>query len=227
MTIVIHLKPKTRIILDSEGPFLNGDNISGQVVIDVKKEYNVRAIKVYFCGGVNTEEQSHNAEGHTDRDKRDYVKLKLVLMEPMDNKLLPGKYNFPFSFVIPMHLPPTYQGKYGKISYDVRARVEKVKWVDTYEITPVSVSPIVDSNRYTSLMEPVTSNCHGRVGWLLFGDLSFNATISKSFIVKGDVLSINVEVEKDKHVGVSSWSYEVRNLIFHKFFLYCRILVFL
>lgn len=60
-----------------------------------------------------------------------------------DDELPPGKYVYPFSFLLPDNLPSTYDSEYGYIRYKIEAVVNR-PWKFDYEcdIFIIVVSPI-------------------------------------------------------------------------------------
>ncbi|EFO91374.1 hypothetical protein CRE_11670 [Caenorhabditis remanei] len=56
-----------------------------------------------------------------------YLEHKLLLWSSGDgsNELAPGKYEWPFSYLLPNDIPPSFEGKYGYVRYSVTAEVDR------------------------------------------------------------------------------------------------------
>ena len=57
-----------------------------------------------------------------------------------------GNHEYPFSFQLPEHLPPSFDGKYGKIRYVIKAFVYGPGDSDYSAKLPIVVKTVVDLN---------------------------------------------------------------------------------
>jgi Arrestin (or S-antigen), N-terminal domain len=60
--------------------------------------------------------------------------------------LMPGKYEYLFTFRLPNELPSSFEGEHGWVRYTLKATVVR-PWRSNYEIkVPITVNTIVDLN---------------------------------------------------------------------------------
>jgi Arrestin (or S-antigen), N-terminal domain len=62
--------------------------------------------------------------------------------------LMPGKYEYPFTFRLPKKIPSSFEGEHGWVRYTLKATViENNRWKPNYYIeVPITVNTIVDLN---------------------------------------------------------------------------------
>jgi len=68
-------------------------------------------------------------------------------------KLEPGSFFFPFEYALPINLPPSYNGGYGRNYYEVSAYVDIPMKVDIKVYHPITIAIQYDSQ----LMGPMIS----------------------------------------------------------------------
>jgi Arrestin (or S-antigen), N-terminal domain len=60
--------------------------------------------------------------------------------------LMPGNYEYPFTFRLPKKIPSSFEGEHGWVRYTLTATVVR-PWRSNYEIkVPITVNTIVDLN---------------------------------------------------------------------------------
>jgi len=118
--------------------YFPGEIIKGIVIFNVYKHKNIRGIRIRFDGYSKNEWSEQHTEGFGDNRRvvTYHYMTKITYFNPIatlygnergSNKKFQievGQYAFPFQFVIPMGIPPTYNGQYGKNYYEVRAYVD-------------------------------------------------------------------------------------------------------
>ena len=111
----------------------------------------------------------------------DYIKIEKILWDSNGtSKLIPGNYEYPFSFMIPPTAPANLTEKFGSIQYYIKATViVPAPWGSNKEaICEISVTPVVDLNLDPRLGIPVDSAIQ-KTG--LLSSKAINLTVSEDF----------------------------------------------
>lgn len=142
--------------------FAGYNQINGVVVLDLVEPKKTRGVFVHLIGTARTHwtetETYTNDKGEsktrtvTYSDSAEIVHLRTAVWLPpsgLESDLLPpGTYSLPFSFTTPPNqvLPPNFDSTDGKITYTLKANIDRPwKW-DHRTFLPITLLPVVDCN---------------------------------------------------------------------------------
>ena len=192
-----------RIILNQppQQVFFPGSEVSGALlfVLHEAKSYNCIEIALHGDAHVHwTETQGtgddSREESYTAREK--YVKLEALLWSKQqvpDGKLQPGEYNYPFQFILPAHLPPSFKGSVGSIKYYVEGKIRTgVFKFDRKTQVEIPVVEIVDIN-FPQLQVPLRQQVEKKV--LFSGQVAMIVDLLRTGYCVGDSIPLTVTVD--------------------------------
>uniref|UniRef100_A0A3B4WRA4 Arrestin C-terminal-like domain-containing protein n=1 Tax=Seriola lalandi dorsalis TaxID=1841481 RepID=A0A3B4WRA4_SERLL len=122
--------------VNERGTFSPGDIITGRVIAVTNKETKVQCFLVRAKG--KAEVTWHEQEGLTTvvhSDKKKYFYFEHIILQDKNKGdgseiIGPGRNVYPFTFKIPnMFMPSSYEGKWGKITYSLRAQLTQSIWL--------------------------------------------------------------------------------------------------
>ncbi|XP_068594941.1 arrestin domain-containing protein 3-like [Brachionichthys hirsutus] len=118
------------------GSFSPGDVLSGRVTVVTTKETKVQSFLVRAKGKAEVtwcEQEGQSAVVHSDKKK--YFYFEHVILQDKNKGdgseiISSGRNVYPFTFVIPnTDMPSSYEGKWGKIAYSLRAHLTQSIWL--------------------------------------------------------------------------------------------------
>ncbi|KAM6930911.1 arrestin domain-containing protein 3-like [Xenentodon cancila] len=122
--------------LNELGTYSPGDVLSGKVTVVTSKEMKVQCFVVKAKGKAKVtwyEQEGQTTVVHC--NKRKYFYFEHVILQDKNKGdgseiMGPGRNVYPFSFVIPnISMPSSYKGKWGEITYSLRARLTQSIWL--------------------------------------------------------------------------------------------------
>ncbi|XP_042278134.1 arrestin domain-containing protein 3-like [Thunnus maccoyii] len=122
--------------LNEQGTFTSGDILSGRVIVVTSKETKVQRFSVKAKGKAEvtwTDQNGQTTVVH--RDKKKYFYFEHIILQDKNKGdgseiIGPGRNVYPFTFVIPnVDMPSCYEGKWGKITYSLRAQLTQSIWL--------------------------------------------------------------------------------------------------
>ncbi|EFO91607.1 hypothetical protein CRE_11671 [Caenorhabditis remanei] len=216
--------PETELHVEFDQPqevFFPGQAISGRVVLLTEDKYKARAVNIQFEGIAHTNWDDHESVRRVDADGKthyvqqrvhysanvNYLEHKSVLWACRDgsNELAPGKYVWPFSYNLPIDIPPSFEGKYGYVRYSVTAEVDRPWRFDKAKKLCITVSPLLDLNIIPHAMTPLQDQASENLGCCCFkkGYLEIRVDIPKTGFVPGETVPINLEILNHSSVPVT------------------------
>ncbi|CCD62936.1 Arrestin C-terminal-like domain-containing protein [Caenorhabditis elegans] len=208
--------PKTellQVIFDQpDEVFLPGQPISGRVVLTTKKKLSARAVNIKIVGLAHTSwknyENSCKLSFHRIVSYRphgvyysanvkylDYTQLLWTCGEG-PKELNAGEYAWPFSYTLPLNIPPSFEGKYGYLRYTVKVEVDRPWRVDKAKKMCITVSPLLDLNVIPHSLTPINTQASENLGCCCFknGFLEMNVNIPKTGFVPGETVPLNIHL---------------------------------
>ncbi|XP_066567949.1 arrestin domain-containing protein 3 [Amia ocellicauda] len=186
--------------LNESNTFSRGDVISGRVTFDVSKEIKVEYLTVSAKGKASvhwTESHGEDSESYNAEEK--YFKLEntLIQQNSEQNNLQPGTHVYSFTFQIPMiELPPSFEGMYGKVVYQLEAKLRRPWHLSKRSvkeftvINPVNIqSPELLAPQMASKNKTVCCLCCAS------GPISLSARIERRAYTPGESIRIFAEIE--------------------------------
>uniref|UniRef100_A0A1I7TDN9 Arrestin_C domain-containing protein n=1 Tax=Caenorhabditis tropicalis TaxID=1561998 RepID=A0A1I7TDN9_9PELO len=216
--------PDTELLVEFDQPqevFFPGQPISGRVILITEEKYKARAVNIKFEGTAHTHWDDFesvrrvDAEGKTHYDRQrinysanvNYLNATSLLWACRDgsNELAAGKYVWPFSYVLPTSIPPSFEGKYGYIRYSVTAEVDRPWRFDKAKKRCITVSPLIDLNILPHAMTALNDQASENLGCCCFkkGYLEMKVDIPKTGFVPGETVPINLHILNHSSVPVT------------------------
>ncbi|XP_072289548.1 arrestin domain-containing protein 3-like [Eucyclogobius newberryi] len=122
--------------LNNEGTYSPGDTLTGRVVVVTTKETKVQCFYVQAKGKAKVSWcEGNGANTVVHQDKRKYFYFEHIILQDKNKGdgseiIGAGRNVFPFTFNIPnTDMPSSYQGKWGRITYSLRAQLTQSIWV--------------------------------------------------------------------------------------------------
>nr|XP_023014664.1 arrestin domain-containing protein 3-like isoform X3 [Leptinotarsa decemlineata]XP_023014665.1 arrestin domain-containing protein 3-like isoform X3 [Leptinotarsa decemlineata] len=193
------------ILQDFGGTCDPGSSISGYVVCTFQSNKNIRGLKVKVRGKEYTawnesESYTENGESKT-RDvsysgHNTFLRIDIVLLG--ESTMVPGRYEYPFTFTLPTNLPSNYEGIYGHVKYSIKATVDLPFAMDYEEIRYFNVNARIDFNQIRSELplapisyqdEKIICCC-----CCASGPITLDVHLQKEAFVLGEVARIRIVV---------------------------------
>ncbi|KAG0724717.1 Arrestin domain-containing protein 3 [Chionoecetes opilio] len=145
---------KLEVVLDPEQPsYTNGQEVTGWVKVTADA---VTACKAVLARARGVAEVGWAEDGEdTVSDSETFFDNTVTVWAGASygENFMPGEFSLPFSFRLPDHLPPTYEGQHGHIRYSVEAQNE-VQWgAVSNALARFKVTPIHDLNADPKIAE--------------------------------------------------------------------------
>jgi hypothetical protein len=183
----------------SRDTFATGRRLSGVVVLHLSKPVNMRSLTVSVNGterptGVSLARAIHRSDAFFDREillsgalqprlasDRASLLWNAILGRYTGRTLSAGEYAYPFSIPLPASLPPSYDGRAGKIDYRVTARLQPAVGRATKVSTtvPVVFVPRLHRGRPVALSYPTAD------GTVHSTEINMNIELPERMVVMG------------------------------------------
>ena len=200
----------------SRDTFATGRRCSGVVVLHLSKPVNIRSLGVSVSGterpaGVSLARALRRSDAFFDREMllsgalqprlaSDRMSLlwNAVLGRYTGRRLSAGDHTYPFSIPLPASLPPSYNGRAGKIEYRVTARLQlavgRVTKVST--IVPVVFVPRLHRGRPVALSYPTAD------GTVHSTEINMNIELPERMVVMGETVEGSFAISNPHGVAV-------------------------
>ncbi|TDH12705.1 hypothetical protein EPR50_G00049600 [Perca flavescens] len=192
--------------VNERGTFSPGDILSGRVTVVTSKETKVQCFLVKAKGKakVTWHQQEGQATGmHS--DKKIYFHFEHIILQDKNKGdgseiIRPGRNVYPFTFVIPnIDMPSSYQGKWGKITYSLRAQLTQSIWLVHKTKTEF---PFLTKFPFASKSEMIIIGLKEqqyatRISFYGSAKVTINVSSEKMGVKQGDAIGVSVEVLND------------------------------
>ncbi|CAB05786.2 Arrestin C-terminal-like domain-containing protein [Caenorhabditis elegans] len=217
--------PETELHVIFDQPnevFFPGQPISGRVVLSTTEEkYKARAVNIKILGLAHTSWTDYDSVRRVDNDGNvrydsesvhyssnvHYLDQALLLWACKDgsNELSAGDYVWPFSYTLPLNVPPSFEGKYGYLRYSVTAEVDRPWRLDKAKRRCITVSPLIDLNAIPLALTPIDDEESENLGCCFFrkGYLELRVNIPKTGFVPGETVPMNIHILNHSSVPVT------------------------
>ncbi|CDQ65865.1 unnamed protein product [Oncorhynchus mykiss] len=184
--------------INEHGTFSAGDTITGRVTLEASKETSLQSLFIKAKGKAEvkwTENEGQNPVAYSGKKK--YFSLQILLQEGKGDGseiISPGRHVYPFTFQIPAkEMPSSYMGKWGKITYYLKAKLIRTLWLidrAKTEFTYLSKTNMI----IPGLREPQ----HGsKILFFASGDISLDIHIETMGYLSGEAIKILVEIHNN------------------------------
>ncbi|XP_071338818.1 arrestin domain-containing protein 3-like [Trachinotus anak] len=194
--------------VNERGTFSPGDIISGRVIVVTSKETKVQCFLVRAKG--KAEVTWYEQEGQTTvfhSNKKKYFYFEHIILQDKNKGdgseiISHGRNVYPFTFKIPnIDMPSSYEGKWGKITYSLRAQLTQSIWL--VHKTKIEFPFLTKSEfPFASKSEMIIiglkeQQCATRISFYGSGKVTMNVTSEKMGVKQGEAIGVSVEVLND------------------------------
>lgn len=204
-------------LLLSHAAFVTGRRLSGVVVFRLSRPTSIRALTVTISG---RETPIGASLARTLRRTSSFFAREVLLsgMEPprltservsqlwnaflgrdRGRMLSPGEHTYPFSMPLPASLPPSYEGKAGRIGYTVTARVQFPlgRGLRVAADVPVVSVPRAQRGRPIAISYPTEG------GTVHAGEVSVNLELPRRSVELGGLISGRVTINNPRRAEIA------------------------
>ncbi|XP_055080195.1 arrestin domain-containing protein 3-like [Periophthalmus magnuspinnatus] len=211
--------------LNEQGTYSAGDSLTGQVVVVTSKETRVQCFYVRAKGKAKvtwSEGSGPNTVVH--QDKRKYFYFEHIILQDKNKGdgseiIGAGRNVFPFTFNLPTtDMPSSYQGKWGRITYSLRAQLTQSIWVihkakTEFPFRTKAEFPFASKTEMIliGLKEQQQAT---QISFCGVGKVTMNVTSEKMGIRQGEAMGVSVEVINESSRTVTPNLYLCEKQIF-------------
>lgn len=196
-----------------EGVYNCGEIVSGVVELTTFKEKTIRAIYITVEGFAKVKWTRHGAgqssvassqyKGH-----EQYLSSKTYVVNERESRirLAPARYSYEFQFPLPHHLPSSFEGKYGHISYQVKLTIDRPWKFDNVFEKKFSVKSAVNLNMYSELKFPkhIENGNHFCGLFCCFQPLTAKAVIPYSGFISEQEIPISIFIRNPTAINCTN-----------------------
>ena len=192
-----HLSITLEHDIDEQYQYQPGEIVRGHVHLTTGRPAFVKSIYITIIGegSVGWEDETTN-QAFTAEET--YVNVSKVIVDTKDKKPLSlnkGKHEFPFEYQLPENLPSSYIGKFGSITYLMKATTHGSRTSDQ-AITSEPFLVLRRSILPSYVDNPLTMENEKRLLSLCsFGKISVKVTVNKQGGVPGEDLFLQAEIK--------------------------------
>ena len=193
--------------IDEQYQYEPGQVIRGHVLLKVKDAMKVKAIQVQVKGEATVSWEDEFKSGPSYRADETYIDVTQSLLQARAQQsitLEKGKHQFPLEYTLPVSLPSSFIGKYGSITYVVKATLrEDQKFGLNAMITsePFLVMRRLDLSADKKLLQRhdavAKKRLWGALAFCISGNVEANVSLRKTGFVPGEDVFVDAEVNND------------------------------
>ncbi|XP_078808389.1 arrestin domain-containing protein 3-like [Oryzias latipes] len=194
--------------LSERGAHSPGDVLSGKVTVVTSRKIKVQCFYVKAKGKAKVawyEEEGQTKVLHSNKKK--YFEFEHIVIQDKNKGdgseiMPPGKNVYPFSFVIPnIDMPSSFKGKWGKITYSLRAKLTQSIWLfhktkTEFPFFTNSEFPF-GSKSEAMIIELKEQQFASRVTFFGSGKVTMNVSSEKVGLEQGQAVGVFCEVLND------------------------------
>ncbi|KAK7115750.1 hypothetical protein V1264_001566 [Littorina saxatilis] len=211
-----------------QGVFYAGQNVEGQCTVELNEEMSMRGIRLKFTGGSyvhwternkighgNTRVGPHDGEhaGNSGRATFHYRASETYLTQDVllygiwpsqgrdKTTLAKGCHTFPFCFVLPPHVPSSFEGFHGYVRYSVTGTIDKPWEFDHTCLRPFTVICLLDLNMDPNVQIPVQGKNEKKLCCLCCasGPITAEFRLERRGYVPGEPISLFADIQNDSN----------------------------
>jgi hypothetical protein len=194
------------ILLDKpQGIYTAGELCTGKVSIRLNERLKINSFSMRFWGYADVHWTESRGSGKSRRtvhfrSHEDYIDVNTVFVGKkldQDCYLEVGEYNYPFSVVIPVTCPTSFEHHYGRVRYILTGTVD-IPWAfDKHVTRTITVLSPVDLNLIPGLKQPASLSQVKKFGCLCFESDPCEASfrVPKGGYVAGEVVNFEARVD--------------------------------
>ncbi|KAF5300362.1 hypothetical protein FQR65_LT00983 [Abscondita terminalis] len=136
-----------------------------------------------------------------------YFDEEFTLTEGGENFMLPaGKHTYPFSYILPRHLPSSFEGSHGNIRYVIKAVIDR-PWKFDYEAKiQLEISSPLDLNYIPGSRDPLYTSAEKHVSccWCKSGPITLDISLPVRGYCTGQQINIGAYVQNMSNVSADN-----------------------
>lgn len=183
-----------------------GSEVKGELSVSVDEPKHYKKIVVKLLGRADVcwsqeEGSGDSREQVTYSNKVTYIKQESVVWSKEmfgDTDLPVGKHTFPFQYQLPQNIPRSFEGRYGKVKYEILAKLSREGLLKHNHKASSTLTVREDTDLLGPCMEPITFDKDTRVQFLCcfnVGSISMRCGMPRTGFSPGDALPISVHIE--------------------------------
>ncbi|CAN9513321.1 unnamed protein product [Ophioblennius macclurei] len=194
--------------VNDRGTFSPGDVLSGKVTVVTSKETKVQCFVVKAKGKAKViwyEQEGESTVVHS--NKRKYFHFEHIILQDKQKGdgseiILPGKNVYPFKFLIPkMDMPSSFKGKWGNITYSLRAQLTQSLWLvhkvkTEFPFLTKSEFPFASKSE-SIIIGLKEQQCATRISFYGSGKITMTVTSEKMGLKQGEAMGVSVDITND------------------------------
>ncbi|KAM4576014.1 arrestin domain-containing protein 3-like [Odontesthes bonariensis] len=194
--------------VNEQGTYSPGEVLTGKVTVVTSKKIKVQCFLVKAKGKAKV--TWHEQDGQTPvvhSNKKKYFYFEHIILQDKNKGdgseiMGPGRNVYPFSFVIPnTDMPSTYKGKWGEITYSLRAQLTQSIWLvhkTKTEFPFLTKSEFPFASKSEMILIGLKEQQHAtRISFFGSGKITLNVTSEKMGLKQGEAMGVFVEVLND------------------------------
>ncbi|TPX36925.1 hypothetical protein SmJEL517_g00938 [Synchytrium microbalum] len=193
---------------DNRTVFLPGQRVEGHVALNLLGSAEVRILQIRFTGYIltrlyktDTNISAHSASITLFRDVQ--AMIAAPSMEERGVMVPEGEYVYPFSFRMPpTNLPPSYDGTFGKVGYELTAILNRNGYPTRTVVIPLTVPSTADASDrdYASPFEKLLSGPAGFWIWKS-GHLDVAVSVPRTGYASEEVIPLKIDITNHSGAG--------------------------
>ena len=192
--------------IDEQYQYSPGEMLRGHVVLDLHGPIEVKAIMVHVKGEANVSwEEPGKSEPTVYQADEIYVDSAVDILCTADGasstRLDAGRHRFPLEYRLPDTLPSSFIGKYGSITYVVKATLREDKRFSLSTLItsePFLVLRRLDLTAEPALAQPVTRTASkrlfGAVAFCMSGKVATTLNVDRAGHLPGEDIYLDAEI---------------------------------
>jgi len=215
---------RVRLVLEGDGKKARGVHVTlnGDSTVRWREmeSHHDNWKRNHNMGPRNMERRRLDRRG-SDRQRRtfksheSYVNTRVHLAgDGSETQIPPGEHIYHFQFQLPLSLPSSFMGRYGKIVYSIKAVIDRPWKFDHETVTFFTVSGIYDLNTDPSAVLPFSKSDYKMLGLLCCqsGPISASVQLDRSGYVPGENIYLKATADnKSDRVMNSTLVYLVQS----------------
>lgn len=182
--------------IDEQYQYQPGEIVRGQISLRLLRPSRIKNILLHIRGeGVAAWEDQHSGQRY--QASETYINAsKSVIDAGPDSplSLSDGHHEFPFEYFLPENLPSSYIGKFGSVTYVLKATVQGEKAIDT-NLTSEPFLLLRQSLLPETTKQPAEIMQQKRIyGTCSFGKVKAVVSVNKTGVVPGEDLFIAAQI---------------------------------
>ncbi|XP_046457014.1 arrestin domain-containing protein 17-like [Daphnia pulex] len=196
------------VIENRNGIFYPGQSVNGTVHVTNSKVESLKGIQIECSGLAEVRIPVKNDKNTEFRcSNEQYFDFKFCLYNPGNQviELSVGRHQYPFTFVLPTQIPPSFEGSFGHIRYTIRSVAQRPWLKRDYACqTSLIVGSIVDLNTLPAAVLPVKKMKSKRLGCFCCtsNPITAHAKIERAGYTPGETILLKADTDNESGISL-------------------------